>query len=201
MQKQLYPTSFADTLSEMANFIRNNGSEFLLVSIKEDASAKNSDINFTDCLEQLLLSYPEVNTSRELPSTVGAARGGIHIISRYSSATIGLPCYIGYTENITFTYDANGNLIKQASECDGEEMYSDIFTYDANGNLIKEVSVYGGVQDYAYEYTFDENGNVIKPVYTDSEGASRTKEMVFKLVFIDKDVTEKIENVLEFNYL
>ena len=118
-------TSFADTLSEMANFIRNNGSEFLLVSIKEDASAKNSDKNFTDCLEQLLLSYPEVNTSRELPSTVGAARGGIHIISRYSSATIGLPCYIGWTDDDTFEL---GGIYVQDNYCvsDTDEKLADI---------------------------------------------------------------------------
>ena len=49
-------TDFEDTLSDMVNFIRNNGSEFLIVSIKEDASPKRSDKEFRAVLEDMLVS-------------------------------------------------------------------------------------------------------------------------------------------------
>ena len=98
-------TYFKDVLSDMAEFIRDNESEFLLVSIKEDASSVGSDKDFTATLEQMLLSYPEISNATALPETVGAARGGIHILARYSGATIGLPCYFGWTDDDAFVLD------------------------------------------------------------------------------------------------
>jgi 1-phosphatidylinositol phosphodiesterase len=95
-------TDFEDVLEDMADFVRSNGSEFLLVSIKEDASPKRAERDFAAVLEEMLLSYPEVSRSRELPATVKDARGGIHIIARYGDASIGLPAYRGWTDDDSF---------------------------------------------------------------------------------------------------
>ena len=96
-------TDFDDTLADMVRFIRNNKSEFLIISIKEDASPKNSNKNFTEVLEQTLRSYPEINDAQTLPDTVGDARGKIHVAARYRNATIGLPCYDGWVDDEAFT--------------------------------------------------------------------------------------------------
>ena len=96
-------TDFEDTLNDMVTFIRENPSEFLLVSIKEDASPKRSDLAFEDVLETMLLSYGEVSAANTLPETVGDARGGIHIVARYKNASIGLPCYQGWVDDDAFT--------------------------------------------------------------------------------------------------
>ena len=95
-------TDFEDVLADITDFVRENESEFLIVSIKEDAKAKRSDKDFAAILEEMLLTYPEVNRSTSLPATVGEARGGIHIMARYKNATIGLPCYDGWTDDAAF---------------------------------------------------------------------------------------------------
>ena len=95
-------TDFDDVLTDMTDFIRNNESEFLFVSIKEDASPKRSDRNFAEVLEEMLLSHSEVSEARELPTTVGEARGRIHILSRYKDSAIGLPCYDGWADDTSF---------------------------------------------------------------------------------------------------
>ena len=103
-------TDFEDVLADMVEFIRNNESEFLIVSIKEDASPKGSDKDFTETLEAMLLAYPEVSRSTELPETVGDARESIHIVSRYWNASIGLPCYSGWADDTSFVL---GNIYVQ----------------------------------------------------------------------------------------
>ena len=95
-------TDFDDALADMIEFIRENKSEFLLVSIKEDASAKRSDKKFADVLESMLSAYSEVSGARELPDTVGDARGAIHILSRYKNSSIGVPCYDGWEDDDSF---------------------------------------------------------------------------------------------------
>ena len=95
-------TDFDDVLDDLVAFIRNHEGEFLIVSIKEDASPKRSDRMFADLLEEMLLSYPEINTERALPEKVGEARGAIHIVARYKNSTIGLPCYDGWKDDDTF---------------------------------------------------------------------------------------------------
>ena len=95
-------TDFEDVLDDLVAFIRNHEGEFLIVSIKEDASPKRSDRIFADVLEEMLLSYPEINAERALPESVGEARGAIHIVARYKNSTIGLPCYDGWKDDDTF---------------------------------------------------------------------------------------------------
>ena len=98
-------TDFEDALSDMVEFIRENESEFLIVSIKEDASAKRSDKDFASAVEAMLLSYEEVARATELPETVGDARAKIHIVARYKNASVGLPCYDGWRDDDSFVLD------------------------------------------------------------------------------------------------
>ena len=118
-------TDFDDVLEDMVSFIRNNESEFLIVSIKEDASPKGSDKAFCEAIEEMLLSYSEVNREKSLPETVGDARGEIHIVSRYNSSTIGLPCYDGWRDDASFVL---GDVYIQDNYCvaDAEEKINDI---------------------------------------------------------------------------
>ena len=95
-------TDFEDALEDMTSFIRDHESEFLIVSIKEDADPKRSDGAFAEVLETMLLSHEEISSARTLPETVGDARGGIHIVARYKDASIGLPCYDGWKDDASF---------------------------------------------------------------------------------------------------
>lgn len=118
-------TDFADVLADMAAFVRNHPSEFLLVSVKEDASSVRSDRDFTEVLEEMLRSYPEVSGARELPATVDEARGGIHILARYYNASLGVPCYSGWYDDTAFEM---GGLYIQDNYCvpDTAEKIADI---------------------------------------------------------------------------
>ena len=95
-------TDFEDVLADMVAFICHNESEFLIVSIKEDASPKRSSQPFADMLEAMLLSYSEISRATSLPETVGDARGSMHIVARYKNASIGLPCYDGWEDDASF---------------------------------------------------------------------------------------------------
>lgn len=118
-------TDFEDVLTDIVDFIRNNESEFLLISIKEDADPTGSDKDFTEVLEDMLFSYPEVSRSTSLPSTVGEARGKIHIISRYADASIGLPCYRGWVDDDSF--ELSGIYVQDNYRVEStEEKLSDI---------------------------------------------------------------------------
>ena len=96
-------TDFDDVLVEMVDFITENPSEFLIVSIKEDADSKKAEGDFATLLEKELREYSQISTSTTLPKTVGEARGKIFIISRYEGSTMGIPAYHGWQDSTTFT--------------------------------------------------------------------------------------------------
>lgn len=118
-------TDFEDVLADMTSFVSENESEFLIVSIKEDASPKRSDVAFADALEEMLLSYSEINRATSLPETVGAARGSIHVVARYKNSSIGLPCYDDWKDDTSFVL---GDLYVQDNYkvSDAEEKIADI---------------------------------------------------------------------------
>lgn len=95
--------NFHTLLGQMAAFLRANPSEFLLVSIKEEAAPKRSTAGFAQTLEAMLAAYPDcVSLERQLPDTVGSARGKMHILSRYADAAVGVPCLDGWQNNASF---------------------------------------------------------------------------------------------------
>lgn len=96
-------TKFEKVLNDMVNFIKKYPSEFLLVSIKEDANSKNS----TKAFENVLLEYLNIHKDvisydTSLPKTLKEARGKIYILSRYSS-TIGIDAYVGWQDDAAFS--------------------------------------------------------------------------------------------------
>ena len=98
-------TKFEKVLDDMASFVKKYPSEFLLVSIKEDASSKNSIRAFEDVLLENLNKHKDViSYDTTLPNTLKEARGKIFILSRYSS-TIGIDAYIGWQDDASFAFN------------------------------------------------------------------------------------------------
>ena len=95
--------NFDTALSAMVDFVTENPSEFLIVSLKKDADSKNPKGDFAAVLEDALREYSEISTSTTLPKTVGEARGKIYIISRYDGSTMGIPAYHGWEDSASFT--------------------------------------------------------------------------------------------------
>jgi 1-phosphatidylinositol phosphodiesterase len=96
-------TEFEDVLEEIVEFVEENPTEFLFISIKEDADPKRPERDFTAILEGELREYERISESETLPKTVGEARGKIYVISRYAGATMGIPAYYGWEDSTSFT--------------------------------------------------------------------------------------------------
>lgn len=96
-------TKFENVLDDMVSFVEKYPSEFLLVSIKEDADSKNSTKSFENVLlEYLNIHKNVISYDNSLPKTLKEARGKIYILSRYSS-TIGIDAYIGWQDDAAFS--------------------------------------------------------------------------------------------------
>ena len=116
---------FSDVLYDIEEFLAENESEFIILSIKEDDEAKDSAVSFEDAVKEALKSVENaVNFDTSLPKTVGEARGRIHILSRFD-ADFGIPAYYGWEDDATFTL---GDFLIQDNYCitDVSEKISDI---------------------------------------------------------------------------
>ena len=94
--------SFKSITETIEKFIKDNPSEMIIMSIKEEADPSNSDISF----EQSLKTYLKNNIyylDNLLPLTLGQARGKVILLSRYSNSTIGVPAYTGWEDSCSFT--------------------------------------------------------------------------------------------------
>ena len=97
-------TDFVDVLDDMTNFLHDHPTEFLLVSIKQDADPKNPTTTFAKAVEQMLSAYPDlVRADRTLPETVADARGTMTVLARYADAEVGVPAYDGWQDNTSFS--------------------------------------------------------------------------------------------------
>ena len=95
---------FSSTIKELYTFIKNNPSEFLIISIKQEEASKKSTKSFENALIDTLTPYTDVvDTCVALPQTVKDACGKIFIISRYKDNTIGVSAGSGWKDSTTFT--------------------------------------------------------------------------------------------------
>lgn len=88
------------------------------------------------------------------------------------------------------SYDEDGNIIKKIlTNPDGTKEIKD-YTYNENGNLTKRVYTHADGTIQTEEYVYDENENIIKKIYTSSDGKVTTYEYTCKLVYIPYDIEE-----------
>lgn len=91
--------AFKGVLKDITSFIKQNPSEFIIISIKKEEESVNSSLGFEELLLQELLPYSDlICLDGALPNTLGEARGKIYILSRYS-ATVGIPAYSGWKDD------------------------------------------------------------------------------------------------------
>ncbi len=92
--------NFSSVLNDFKSFLKDNPTEGLIVTVKEDNDPVNTDKNFDDSLKETLSEYSDIwNVDREMPSTLGELRGKIYLVSRYKDSTIGLPAHQGWIEH------------------------------------------------------------------------------------------------------
>ncbi len=74
-------------------------------------------------------------------------------------------------EKTDWQYDADGNELGYVSYSrSGEELYRREFTYDDNGNEVKDICYKSGEFRFCYTYEYDANGNKTKTTEFDSAG-------------------------------
>ena len=96
--------SFESVLKTVNEFLIAHPSEFVIMSIKQDADAENSNILFETAVENMLDAQFGNILSKEttLPTTLGEARGKVHIISRYANSSLGVPASNGWHDSTSF---------------------------------------------------------------------------------------------------
>ena len=93
---------FADVLNDMVNFIKENNSEFLIISIKKESDTINSKYSFEETVLNLLSNYNDIiQFDNQLPETIKEARGKIYIISRFET-NIGIQAYDHWLDSTSF---------------------------------------------------------------------------------------------------
>ena len=119
---------FSSVVDDMYNFIKENSSEFLIISVKQEKNNVNSSLSFDEAFIRDLKEYKDIfkYEDRSFPSTIGEARGKIYILSRFSSE-IGIDAYGGWKDDCAFEYN-NMYIQDNYNIQDIEEKKSDILT-------------------------------------------------------------------------
>ena len=94
--------SFETITKTIEEFIEKNPSEFIIMSVKEEADPSNSEISFENSLKSYLNKDIYLKDT-ELPNKLGDVRGKVMLLSRYEGSTIGVPAYDGWKDSISFT--------------------------------------------------------------------------------------------------
>ena len=95
--------SFLAITNIVEKFIQKHQSEFIIMSIKEEADQENSTLPFEECLKLYLTNDIYLLDTHEVPSTLGDVRGKVLLLSRYANSTIGIPAYDGWMDSCSFT--------------------------------------------------------------------------------------------------
>lgn len=93
--------TFNNIVRKVDRFLQVHSSEFIIMSIKEDADAKKSSISFDSAVKEYYRDYWYTPTDLS-STTLGDVRGKAIILSRYADATFGIPAYQGWADNRTF---------------------------------------------------------------------------------------------------
>ena len=94
--------SFETITKTIEEFIEKNPSEFIIMSVKEEADPSNSEISFENSLKAYLNKDIYLKDT-ELPNKLGDVRGKVMLLSRYENSTIGVPAYDGWKDSASFT--------------------------------------------------------------------------------------------------
>ena len=93
--------TFKSITETIVKFIKDNPSEMIIMSVKDEAKASNSTISFEESLKSYLTS-DVYYLNNNLPLTLGSARGKVVLLSRYPNSTIGVPAYVGWQDSCSF---------------------------------------------------------------------------------------------------
>ena len=91
-----------EILNTFNDFITTHSKEFLIISFKEDASPKNSTLDFSEALVNTFKEYDKFVFDNDLPKTLKEARGKIYILNRFSGNGVGIEASSGWKDSTSF---------------------------------------------------------------------------------------------------
>ena len=187
--------SFSSVMDDISSFIRKYDSEFILISLKKEASDINSSKEFKDALLEKLKNYEDVlSYDKVLPNTIKEARGKIYIIDRYD-LSVGINAYSGWLDSETFTIN---NLYVQDNYCINdinvkkEDILSTIkYSNENNDKLVLNfTSCY---LDYGFPPTYSgTSALIINPWLKTKIQNTNDRLGIIVADFIDKELAESI---------
>ena len=129
--------SFETITKTIEEFIEKNPSEFIIMSVKEEADPSNSEISFESSLKTYLKSDIYLKDT-ELPSKLGDVRGKVMLLSRYENSTIGVPAYAGWADSTSFTLP-NDIYVQDTYKITSAEQKQDeiVKCFDEAGHALK----------------------------------------------------------------
>ncbi len=136
---------FSSVLKDFDSFLKENPSEGLFITIKEEASSSNSNITFEEGLIKAISNYEDIwEKDAVLPKTLKEIRGKIVLLSRYSHNTIGVDAYDGWIEqdedDLTNTFNLKNSPIhvqdfyKIKNIEDKKQQVKDCFSYSSTNS-------------------------------------------------------------------
>ena len=187
--------TFTSVMDDISSFVRKHESEFIIISLKKEASDKNSSQGFKDALLEKLKSYEDVlSYDNALPITIKEARGKIYIVDRYD-LSIGINAYNGWLDSTTFTID---DLYVQDNYCINdinikkEDILSTIkYSNENNDKLVLNfTSCY---LDYGFPPTYaGTSALIINPWLKTKIQNTNDRLGIIVADFIDKELAESI---------
>lgn len=187
--------SFSSVMDDISSFIRKYDSEFILISLKKEASDVNSSKEFKDALLEKLKNYEDVlSYDKVLPNTIKEARGKIYIIDRYD-LSVGINAYSGWLDSETFTIN---NLYVQDNYCINdinfkkEDILSTIkYSNENNDKLVLNfTSCY---LDYGFPPTYAGTSALIINPWLKKQIQNKNDRLgIIVADFIDKELAESI---------
>lgn len=102
---------FRSIAAEVSTFLRLHPSEFVIMSIKEEAASSSSTISFEDALKKVV-DPGAWYTGSAVPSKVGEVRGKVVLLSRYANSTMGIPAYANWKDSCSFLMEDTGIYVQ-----------------------------------------------------------------------------------------
>ena len=129
--------SFKTITETIEKFIKDNPSEMIIMSIKEEALSSNSNISFDESLKTYLKNNIYY-LNQNLPLTLGEVRGKVILLSRYQNSSIGIPAFDGWKESTSFTLP-NGIYVQDTYKITSKEQKQDeiVKCFNESGHPLK----------------------------------------------------------------
>lgn len=185
--------SFKKVMKDLSNFINENNSEFIIISLKKEASDKNSTLDFKDKLTSDLNEYKDViSFDKELPEYINDARGKIYIFDRYG-LDYGIPLS-NWSDDTSFEVN---NYYVQDNYCisDLKEKQEDIIKAidykNSNDNIV--INFTSCYLDYGFPPTYaGSSANKINPWFYEYINESNMKLGIVVMDFMTIDLAKAI---------